>query len=151
VHICRVLSKEGARIEDQQSGCNRCLAFFRPFAFVFGVLLFLFSLFLFISVLMTQIVKVMFDVCCCCCCCVCVVLFYRHSNRRCKDTCEPGNRPKCVYLRSCLWLYHQHAVAQQSVGLRLAARCSCSGNSFCHCSCAFFCFFDTMMVMMIDW
>jgi hypothetical protein len=52
---CSVLSREGERIEEQNSRCGRCLALFRPFVFVYGALLFILSLFLFVSIAMTQI------------------------------------------------------------------------------------------------
>jgi len=53
----RVLARKGERIEDSQRGCSRVLAVLRPFAFVFGAIFLLFSLLLFVSLTLTQIVR----------------------------------------------------------------------------------------------
>jgi LMBR1 domain-containing protein 1 len=59
----RVLARQGERIEDSQKGWNRIIACCAPFAFAFGGLFFLVTLFLFISLLMTQIGRLSQSLC----------------------------------------------------------------------------------------
>jgi LMBR1 domain-containing protein 1 len=59
----RVLARQGERIEDSQKGWNRVISCCAPFAFAFGGLFFVFSLFLFISLIMTQIGRLSASLC----------------------------------------------------------------------------------------
>jgi LMBR1 domain-containing protein 1 len=59
----RVLSRQGERIEDSQKGWNRVAACCAPFEFAFGGVFFLISIFLFVSLLMTQIGRLSKSLC----------------------------------------------------------------------------------------
>ena len=58
-----VLARQGERIEEQQRGLARVIACLRPFTFLFGVLFFLVSLTLFVSLAWTQVMRLTSSLC----------------------------------------------------------------------------------------